>query len=200
MVLTPSFQSPSDVLAKLQREGYRAFHWPHPIHKADALYNFCVTALAVRDHVLDALDLVSPEQKQPHLEAWAKSEILVAAGEIANTSKHATLRRKSGTVKPVKTRGVNPNQADITHVWADNSGALWPVETTEPSYEVVLPSGAVLDLSVFTRQVLEAAKNYLTEHGFTMREQTRDEYLGLGYDPSPPAGGDGTSSPGNTDQ
>ncbi len=53
-MLTPTLGSPSDLLNKLDRELWRAFHHRHLSHKADHFYNFCVTALALKDHFFEA--------------------------------------------------------------------------------------------------------------------------------------------------
>jgi hypothetical protein len=42
----------------------------------------------MRDYTLEHLQQVSQAQKQPYYDMWAKNSALVAAAEIANSSKH----------------------------------------------------------------------------------------------------------------
>ncbi|MDR3099428.1 MAG: hypothetical protein LBV73_20455, partial [Paraburkholderia sp.] len=92
MTLTPSLNSPEALYGKLERESYRAFHCRDPIHKADHFFNFCITAHAMRDYVLERLGKIQKDEQQPFIDEWNKCPLLVAAGEIANTAKHFQLR------------------------------------------------------------------------------------------------------------
>ncbi|MCX5727182.1 MAG: hypothetical protein NT030_08515 [Candidatus Saganbacteria bacterium] len=100
MPLAPTLKTPSDLLNKLAREQYRAFHSRHLLHKADHLYNYCVTASAMRDYIFEYFGITEKKLKEPFEKEWAKSIELVAAIEIANKSKHFILRDPSG--KPRK--------------------------------------------------------------------------------------------------
>jgi hypothetical protein len=90
-MLTPNLKEPSDLLNKLLREQHRAFHANHADHVADHLYNFCITALALRDHVFVALDYNADKKAAFHVR-WRDDVVRIACSEIANTSKHAELR------------------------------------------------------------------------------------------------------------
>ena len=77
-MLTPTLKQPSDLFNKLRREQHRAFHAQHPTHVADHLYNFCVTTLALRDHVFQALELDNKAQAGFH-QLWNASPVRVAS-------------------------------------------------------------------------------------------------------------------------
>jgi hypothetical protein len=103
MPFTARLTSPLALYRKLERESYRAFHAKTPLHKADHFFNFCVTAASMRDYTLEHLNKVTQAQRSPYYAAWAKIPMLVAAAEIANSSKHFVLRDTStGQPKNVK--------------------------------------------------------------------------------------------------
>lgn len=105
MPFSVRLSSPISLFRKLERESYRAFHATAPLHKADHFFNFCVTASSMRDYVLEHLTVQSAAQRQTHYDAWARVPALVTATEIANLSKHFTLRdRRVGQPVAPKTR------------------------------------------------------------------------------------------------
>src|SRR5436309_448515 len=107
MALTARIDSPLALYRKLERESYRAFHAPTPLHKADHFFNFCVTAASMRDYTLEHLKKTTPAQKRPYYANWSGVPALVAAAEIANSTKHFVLRdRATGQPASVKTRSV----------------------------------------------------------------------------------------------
>ena len=90
--LTPTLGSLSDLFGKLEREFRRAFHHRNFTHKADHLYNFCVTAHAMKDHFFEAKNVTAMSEKQSYNKTWNEFPELVAASEIANSAKHFVLR------------------------------------------------------------------------------------------------------------
>lgn len=172
MPFTVRLASPLALFRKLERESYRAFHAPTPLHKADHFFNFCVTAASMRDYLLEHLKLLSVAQRQPHYDAWAKIPSLVAAAEIANLSKHFELRDKKTTLpRPVRTRQVQMKKAKFTDFYVSPNGEVQLIESQRSEITVTLSDGQSLELYAFTDQVRKYWKSYLASQGIRARRQ-----------------------------
>jgi hypothetical protein len=91
MALTPALNSCSELYLKMERESVRLFHAPNPKAKADHLYNFSVTAHSFRDYFLNENGIYGQEKDEKH-SAWNRNAAVLATKEIANATKHLTLR------------------------------------------------------------------------------------------------------------
>lgn len=172
MSLTAQLTSPLALYRKLERESYRAFHAKTPLHKADHFFNFCVTATSMRDYTLEYLQKTSKADRQPYFDMWAKSPSLVAAAEIANSSKHFVLRdRRTGLKRPVKTRAVRMKKANFFDIYANDTGELKVEQTQRTEVTVTLSDGTHLELYVFTSKVLKYWGKYLASLGLKVRRQ-----------------------------
>lgn len=179
MALTPTLMSPSDLLCKLAREQYRAFHAQHPAHKADHLYNFCITALAIKDFIFEQLGITNRSHKQPYHDEWAKVRELVAATEIANTSKHLVLRDNKQNPKLPKTKSVKHTTSSVVDVYLDKVGNLHKVlRENVPDYEIELEDGTTLQLWQFTNAVIRYWEIYFRSNSIPYNRQSEDEYYG----------------------
>jgi hypothetical protein len=179
MPLTAKLASPLALFRKLERESYRAYHAASPLHKADHFFNFCVTASSMRDYTLEHLGMFTHSQQQPYHDAWSKVPALVAAAEIANTSKHFVLRdRGTGKPKTVKTRTLRMRKARFVDVYFNEAGepTLKEVERTDVS--VTLSDGQILELYSFTEEVFAYWKAYLAGLGFRVRRQPFSQLSG----------------------
>jgi hypothetical protein len=173
MPLTVRLNSPLHLFRKLERESYRAFHAPTPLHKADHFFNFCVTAASMRDYVLEYLNKVSGADRTPYYQAWAKIPALVAAAEIGNSSKHFVLREKGSKVpKRAATRTVRLKKTPIVNVYADEGGRYDFVQTSRTEIVVTLSDGQRLELHAFTTEILRYWKQYLSTLGLVVRRQS----------------------------
>lgn len=172
MPLTVRLSSPLALFRKLERESYRSFHAKTPLHKADHFFNLCVTAASMRDYVLEDLNKVSPAQKRPYYDAWSKVPALVAAAEIANSSKHFVLRdRSTGQPRTVKTRAVRFKKSSFVDIYVNAAGNSKAVRTVRTEVSVTLSDGQILELYAFTEAILKYWKNFLTELGVKVRRQ-----------------------------
>ena len=178
MTLTPTIASPSDLLCKLKREQYRAFHAPHPVHKADHLYNFCVTALAIKDYIFEYFRITDPSRKAPYYDVWAKIPELVAATEIANSSKHLVLRDNKQNLKFPKTKSVVNARSTVVDVYIDKNNNLHTIKNEVADYEIVLEDGKILQLWEFTNAILRYWQDYFKKNLIPYQKQTEDEYFG----------------------
>lgn len=180
MTLTPTLTSPSDLLCKLAREQYRAFHSEHLIHKADHLYNFCITALAIKGFVLEHLKITDTSKKQAYYTTWAKVPELVAATEIANSSKHLTLRDGKQRQKHAQTKSVKASSSSVVDVYIDKNGDLHTIKKDNvPDYNIELENGTILQVWEFTIAVLHYWENYFKNNSIPYYKQKEDEYFGV---------------------
>ena len=170
MPLTGSLSSPSALYRKMDRESYRAFHAEGPIHKSDHFFNFCVTAHSMRDYCLEHLGKVEDADKRPLHELWNKDPSLVAAQEVANSSKHFVLRSpKTKQVKVPATKAVRIGKAKYMSVYQQSDGALHLEPTVRSEVRVELSDGQTLPLYAFTAYVLKYWRTYLASIGVKVR-------------------------------
>lgn len=92
MELIPTLSAPCDVMAKLAREHCRAINGRELTDIADHLYNFCITSLSVRDHLLEHLKIIKKDDKNKKTQYWDFTNTIKAAHDIGNSSKHFCLR------------------------------------------------------------------------------------------------------------
>ena len=172
MPLTARLMSPLALYRKLERESYRAFHAKTPLHKADHFFNFCVTAASMRDYTLEHLNKVTKAQQSPYYDAWAKIPTLVAAAEIANSSKHFVLRDQgTGQPKSVKTRAVRMKKSPFVDIYTNAAGDIKAVRANRTEVSVTLSDGKVLELYAFTDEILKYWKSFLASQGVKVRRQ-----------------------------
>lgn len=177
--LTARLTSPLALYRKLERESYRAFHAKTPLHKADHFFNFCVTAASMRDYTLEHLNEVSKRQKEPYYDVWAKIPTLVAAAEIANSSKHFVLRdRKTDRPMSVKTRAMRMKKSSFVDIYTNTAGEINVVRAERTEVSVTLSDGKVLELYAFTDEILKYWKSFLTSLGLKVRRQSFTRLVG----------------------
>lgn len=174
-MLAPTLKRPSDLLNKLLREQHRAFHAEHPSHVADHLYNFCVTALALRDHVFEFCSLDSAARREFN-DVWAENPAWVACREIANTMKHSVLRY------PAKTRAAIQTTSQIISVYQGADGKLVVRPETRPTIFVLLSDHTTLDVAELTQTVIGFWREYFSQHSLVHAVQPEAEFFG-----SPPS-------------
>ena len=79
-------------MAKMAREHARAISNIDAVSIGDHLYNFCVTSLAMRDHLLEHLGKLKDDERNEAIKSWEVPVEVIAAHEIGNSSKHLVLR------------------------------------------------------------------------------------------------------------
>jgi hypothetical protein len=171
MQLTARISSPQALYRKLEREAYRAFHASTPLQKADHFFNFCVTASSMRDYCLEHLGAVTKLQKKPYHATWWKVPLLVAAIEIANSTKHFVLRDPGGNPAAFQTRASRMKRSRFVDVYVNDLGQHEIVPVTRTEITITLSDGKRLELFQFTRDVLEYWRAYLGSIGLRIRKQ-----------------------------
>lgn len=169
--LRPTLATPLALLRKLEREQYRAFHERHPMHKADHFYNFCVTAHAMRDFVLEHLGYAGRSARAPFQRAWSSQPLLAAVGDVANASKHFTLRFPNGMPRPVNTRGVSRRRGKVAAIYVSRDGSLVTRIEDVPEIVVHLSDGTRHELWQFMDSVVRFWRNDLKRIGLRPRQQ-----------------------------
>lgn len=175
-MLTPTLLSPSDLLHKLEREMWRAFHHSNHVHKADHFYNFCVTSLAMKDHFFEWKG-ISPTkneeaQRKPYYDFWNAIPELLAASEIANSMKHFVLRHPNGNQKATKTKLVRRSRTSVTHAYVSNAGSIKIVrDRNAPSITLEFEGGEKFKLYEFMDTVVRQWQNFLLAEGVPIKKQ-----------------------------
>ncbi len=172
MALAPSLGSVEALFRKAEREAYRAFHAPRPLHQADHFFNFCITAHALRDYFFERKGLTNSRQTKPYKDSWDQEPIIVAVQEIANRSKHFQLRYRSGSLRPVSTGGVRQTRSGVMHIFMDDAGAIEAVPGVMSDMIVRLSDGQRYQLWEFTSHVLSYWRDLLARHGIKVRRQS----------------------------
>ena len=187
MALTPSLGSVEGLFRKLERELYRAYHHRDRLHKADHFLNFCITAHAMRDHFCEHLGKVKQADRQPFHDLWNKEPLLVAAQEIANSTKHFTLRdRSSGARRVAKTKGVRFKTSTFADVYVTADGRLTRVVPRRGSnIVVVLSDNTQHELYSFMSAILSYWRASLLAIGIRVRRQPFARLLGKSPNSTP---------------
>lgn len=178
-MLTPTLKDPIDLLHKLERERYRAFHSQNPLHKADHLYNFCVTALSARDYLFESLGW-NDSQKEQFSKTWNQKAVCVACSEIANSSKHCYIRdRKTQCIKNPKTKSVTSGVSSIVDIYEARDGSLHTEQKDDnPDFDIVLADGSIVQVYEFTESIIRFWRQLLIDHGFKCSEQSFNDLSG----------------------
>ncbi|GAB2199482.1 hypothetical protein [Sessilibacter sp. MAH4] len=91
MTILYEYKVPKDLLAKLVRDGRKAhLHSKNAEEFCDNLFNFCITAHALRDWCIKSLNLSGTAKEDFHNRCNA-SNYLQYCRDIANTTKHFSL-------------------------------------------------------------------------------------------------------------
>ena len=155
-MLTPTLTSATDVFKKLRWEQIRMIFELDLTNKADHLYNFCVTGLAVRDFLFAG---GAPDQQ--FKDAVDKEPATKACFDIGNTSKHMILTKSVPTTKSVQTKEV-----PIVHVYQSEGGEILPIYDQEyPDVVIKLPDGTTCYGLDFTNRVVFFYQDIFTARG-----------------------------------
>lgn len=181
-MLTPTLSSPSDLLNKLERELWRAFHHAHHLHKSDHFYNFCVTSNAMKDHFFEWKGILPRDfaLKKPFNDIWDMVPELVAATEVGNSMKHFVLRDKNtGNPKTSKARTVRKARSTVAHVFINpDGGGKVVLDRNYPSITIEMDGGPSFKLFEFMDAIVTHWRNFLLAEGVPLRKQTTAQLQG----------------------
>jgi hypothetical protein len=126
----------------------------------------------MRDYVLERLGKISDADRQPYHDMWAKQPLLVAAGEIANATKHFVLRhRKTRAARHAKTKRVRLGRSNFADVYVSADGRAVVVRQSTPDIFVVLSDNSRHELYSFMTAILKYWEGYLKANGIRVRRQ-----------------------------
>lgn len=174
MTLSPTLGSIEALYRKLERESVRALHHGSLTHKADHFYNFCITAHSMRDHLLERLGKLQPQDRQPFVTAWEQEPSIVAIADIANTAKHFQLRTKSGQTRSPRTQKVGSGATTVFDILLASDGK--PIARKRSGVKtivVTLEGGKRLEMYQFMASVMSYWKGMLSSHNIRVRRQSR---------------------------
>jgi len=177
-MLSPTLGSIESLYGKLEREAYRAIHSASKVHQADHFFNFCVTAHAMRDYFLERIGKTARSERREYHEEWRNHPLLIAVGEIANSSKHFVLRYPSGLPKAPKTRNVSARKSSVIDIYAASDGRLVIKRRPAPTIEVTLEDGRRFALHAFMRDVLAFWREFLPAHSIKVGRQSLAQLQG----------------------
>lgn len=177
MKLTPTIRSTSDLLRKLERENYRVLHARNALHRADHFMNFCITAHSMQDHLLEHLGHVQAGTDNAFRNRWKEEPAVLAAADIANSTKHFVLRdKKTKQPRSPKTKNVSRGSSEYVEIYEDRHGNYHAQLVSLPDYYVRLSDGSRHNLHGFMEAMLAFWRNELALHGVRVRRQ-RFEHL-----------------------
>jgi len=180
MKLNPSLDSLEALYHKLEREIYRAYHERDKVHKADHFYNFCITAHAMRDYFFEHKGSMKMVEKKLYKKLWNENEFLVAVADIANTSKHFTLRNtdKERTRIIPKTKMVHQSDSEFVDIYINDNSEMYIENVTAPDCIVTLENGVKYDLYSFTKEVENYWEELLKSESIPVRKQSLKKLIG----------------------
>ena len=171
--LAPTLQTIEDLFWKVERELYRTWHARNAHHKADHLYNFCITAHALRDYYLKMVLDTSPTEvdKQRLHEEWNQVAVLLAVRDIANSAKHWKL------VRPVATKGMLLDTDSGVDVYMSEDDMVLD-KVQMPGWIIEVSPDSKYDTWSFLQEVLNFWRRFLDSKGISVRTQPRSIYFG----------------------
>jgi hypothetical protein len=179
MKLTPTIRSTSDLLRKLERENYRVLHARNALHRADHFMNFCITAHSMQDHLLEHLGQVQAGTGNAFRVRWQKEPAILAAADIANSTKHFVLRdKKTKQTRSPQTKNVSRGSSEYVDIYEDRHGNYHAQLVSVPDYYVRLSDGSRHNLHGFMEAVLAFWRNELALHGVRVRRQRFENLSG----------------------
>ena len=152
MDLVPTLNSVRDLLKKLEREAYRAYHSKHPVSMYDHFFNFCITAHSMRDYFFEEGNIRDRASKQQYHDEWNNDQFLIACREIANSTKHLVLRDREGEPDTYRTKEVYSGESDTVLLKSEN-GELKKHYTVRNDVFVVLAEKQKVTLYEFSTHV-----------------------------------------------
>jgi hypothetical protein len=167
-LLTPGLNTVEALFHKLEREAYRAYHSVDLVHKLDHFFNFCVTAHSLRDFFFESKGLNTAAAKDPYHQRWNADPALVAAADIANSSKHCTLRLRDGSPRMPATKRTRSKVSRFVDIYT-GKGRVVAIPISGPDIEVTLSDGSCLALDSFAPRVIREWQSFLASEGIRVR-------------------------------
>ena len=167
MGLTPGLSSVNDLFQKLKREAHRAYHAENKVDKVDHFYNFCVTAHSMRDYFLEHAEVTEKLAKDRYHSKWNKDKCLLAAKEIANSTKHLRLWHSP------ETREVRPTTGKFVDIYYHEDQKFSERCVEKPDLTITLKDGPPWKLYQFIQHVSDYWSGMLQTQPMGQRRRPR---------------------------
>lgn len=182
MSFLAEFSEPSDLLLKLLREASRITFSRDTEDRADFVFNFSITAHALRDWCIKKQSISGEADKKEVHQEWNKHDCLVIARDIANSTKHFGINRYTPQVNGVEqstesyiTLPLDSSlEANIKHL-RDNPDSRRAIEQQKPSYIISLEGDKQVTLSDYLLRTISYWMTYFDVHGIP-----KSSYMKLG--------------------
>jgi len=126
----------------------------------------------MRDHFFERVGKIAQADQQPYHDQWAKEPLLVAAQEIANSTKHFALRNiGTRTPRPAKTKRVRFGTSTFADVYVSADDRTMVVPRRGLNIFVVLSDNTRHELYSFMSKVLDYWRDLLRKNGIRVRRQ-----------------------------
>lgn len=126
----------------------------------------------MRDHFFEHIGKIAQADQQPYNDQWAKEPLLVAAQEIANSTKHFALRNiRTRALRPPKTRRVRFGTSTFADVYVSGDGRTMVVPRRGLDIFVVLSDNTRHELYSFMSAILSYWRDFLRKNGIRVRRQ-----------------------------
>ena len=152
MDLNPTLKSVRDLLRKLEREAYRAYHSRNPVNMYDHFFNFCITAHSMKDYFFEESNINDTRLRKKYHVEWNSDCFLIACREIANVTKHLVLRDREGEPVKFRTKEVYSGESDFVLLRSVN-GKLKECFTVKNDIFIALTDKLRVTLYEFTTHV-----------------------------------------------
>lgn len=178
MNLTPGISHPRDMYGKMVREGSRAAMAIDDTARIDHFYNFCISALSVRDHMYEYLGVIEKRDKELLMQKWGGSILVQSAYDIANSAKHFILRHpKTKQERKSNTTQVVTQPAKLTFSSPDAHGHVKNQEVKIMDVVVHLNDGKNFSMFEFVLGVCAYWEGVLSSEGVAFKKLTGPNYL-----------------------
>jgi hypothetical protein len=115
----------------------------------------------------------------PFHDLWAKEPLLVAVADIANSTKHFTLRDPRTRLPPIpKTKRVRLKKARFSDLYVSSDGRTLVVPALAPDAVITLSDNNKHDLYGFMAGVLDYWRHFLGSQGIRVRRQASAKLRG----------------------
>ncbi len=158
---------PLNVLHKLEREMHRAFHHQNYVHKLDHFYNFCITSLALEEHLLSVENITKSNRN-----TWRKDINIKAVSDIAISVKHFDLWNHPETKSITRSKDV------IRAMYLDEDNNFFVVPEEAIDYEIILSNNLKIQLYELMTNVIKFWKVFFDSLGEKYKQQDQKVFFG----------------------
>jgi len=126
----------------------------------------------MRDYFVERIEKIEKSDRQPFEDHWAKEPLLVAIADIANSTKHFTLRKRNLVPRTAETKHVGLRKSKFVDIYVNGHGEIRPIPVLAPDMTITVSDGQKYELYKFMNDVLSYWRNFLVRHDIQVRRQS----------------------------